>query len=89
MMAFLRQQLFPFPVSPLSKSCGHVHMKKENYVQLGFREALKAKKSQNCGPFPYGGGRAQPHSIAFEVFLAVQPVAETALYLPMSVRFSD
>ena len=29
------------------------------------REAIKAKKSQNCGLFPYGGGAAQPHSIAF------------------------
>ena len=28
------------------------------------RETVNIKKSQNCGPFPYGGG-AQPHSIAF------------------------
>ena len=30
-------------------------------IQL--REAFRKKKSQNCGPFPYGGG--QPHSVAF------------------------
>ena len=29
------------------------------------REASNAKKSQNCGLFPYGGGGSQPHSIAF------------------------
>ena len=29
------------------------------------REAIPKEKSQNCGPFPYGGGEAQPHSVAF------------------------
>ena len=29
------------------------------------REAINPKKSQNWGLFPYGGGGAQPHSIAF------------------------
>ena len=34
-------------------------------VNLFLREAINAKKSQNCGLFPYGGGGPQPHSIAF------------------------
>ena len=32
---------------------------------IELREAITEKKSQNCGLFPYGGGGAQPHSIAF------------------------
>ena len=36
----------------------------QGYTHQVLREAIIAKKSQNCGLFPYGGG-AQPHSIAF------------------------
>ena len=38
---------------------------KKNKLDFLFREAFHKEKSQNCGLFPYGGGGAQPHSVAF------------------------
>ena len=34
-------------------------------VVIIIREAIRKRKAQDCGPFPYGGGGAQPHSVAF------------------------
>ena len=41
-------------------SIEHLSAKHTRYI----REAIRKKKSQNCGLFPYGVG-TQPHSIAF------------------------
>ena len=37
-----------------------IYIKSKLRSKIGLREANHKEKSQNCGPFPYGGGGLNP-----------------------------